>query len=638
MTIRAIFIGIIWVIVQSIIAPYNNYYIRGSSLSGNHFPVTSVFILTVLCLVVNVIIKKVKPGRELSAKELATVWIMTAIASSIPSWGLIAFLVPLLASPLYFATPENEWESLLGPHLPDWVIVSSKKAATDFYDGSLFANAPVPWGAWIKPILFWSAFAILCYLATLCLCSILRRQWTEREKFTYPLVKVPVEMIQNPKANAVLPDFFRNRFVWIGIAIPIILHTVNGLHRFFPAVPEIPTRFNLYEPFTERPWVVIRWWPAAILMIFPSVIGVSYLLPLEISFSFWFFYVFFKLQYIFIVAFSIPISPWTSASRQSMGSTLVIAGFILWIAREHLWNAVRKAFSSASKMDDSSEPLSYRWALIGFIIGLILMTLLCFWAGVSFKIALVVMIVFFIVSLVMTWMVVNGGMFLVQAPFYPSDYMVITMGSRAVGAANLTVLGIPQHALMRSWGELIMPHIMHGFKISDEVNMKQRSTVMMIGIAVLLAMGVSYYSTLKLAYSKGAVNLSYGGGWYSRTPYRIASSFMQNPVGVAWGEFYSIIIGIVATCGMLFMRYRFIWGLHPIGYAVGASYAPYYLWSSLFLGWLIKYIVLHFGGLRHYRSLLPLFLGLIFGDYIIAAIWIIISLITGVGYHFLPVP
>ncbi|MFQ6041820.1 MAG: DUF6785 family protein [Candidatus Poribacteria bacterium] len=638
MTLRAILIGITWVIIQSIVAPYNNYYIRGSSLSGNHFPVTSVFILTLLCLVVNVIIKKVKPGRELSAKELATVWIMTVIASGIPSWGLIAFLAPLLASPLYFATPENEWDTLLRPHLPDWAIVSSKKAATDFYEGSMFANAPVPWEAWIKPVLFWSAFAILCYLATLCLCSVLRRQWTERERFTYPLVKVPVEMIQKPKSNALLPDFFRNRLVWIGIAIPVVLHTINGLHRFFPAVPEIPTRFNLYEPFTERPWVVIRWWPAAILWIFPSVIGVSYLLPLEISLSFWFFYVFFKLQYIFIVAFSIPISPWTCASRQAMGSTLVIAGFILWIAREHIWNVFRKAFSSGDTVDDADEPLPYRWALRGFIIGLILMALLCFWAGVSFKIALVIMIIFFLVSLVMTWMVVNGGMFLVQAPFYPSDYLVITMGSRAVGAANLAVLGIPQHALMRSWGELMMPHIMHGFKISDSANLKQRHTVVMIGIAILLGLAVSYYSTLKLAYSKGAVNLSYGGGWYSRTPYRIASSFMQNPVGVAWGEFYSIIIGVVATVAMIFMRYRFIWALHPIGYAVGASYAPYFLWSSLFIGWLIKYIVLHFGGLRYYRSLLPLFLGLIFGDYIIAGVWIIIGLITGVGYHFLPVP
>jgi len=35
---------------------------------------------------------------------------------------------------------------------------------------------------------------------------------------------------------------------------------------------------------------------------------------------------------------------------------------------------------------------------------------------------------------------------------------------------------------------------------------------------------------------------------------------------------------------------------------------------------------------------MPLCLGLIFGDYIIAAVWIIIGLIPGVSYHFLPVP
>jgi hypothetical protein len=638
MSLRAIFIGIVWVVAQSMIAPYNNYYIRGSSLSGNHFPVASVFILTLLCFT-NAVMKRLKLGKELSSGELATIWIMSAVAIGIPSWGLTAFLIPLLASPVYFATPENDWEALLLPHLPRWSIVWDKKAARGFYEGSLFSEVPIPWEAWIKPLLFWSAFALSCYIATYCLSSILRRQWVERERFTFPLVRVPVEMMRRPKVDALLPDFFRNRLVWFGIAIPVILHTINGLNRFFPAVPRIPTRFNLYAPFIERPWVVMRWWPAVIMMIYPSVIGVSYILPLEISFSFWFFFLFFKLQYLLIIAFSIPIHPWTSASRQSMGSILVIAAFILWIAREHIGNVIKRSFSPSRRIDDSKEPLPYRGALGGFIAGLLLMAFLCYWAGVSFHIALAVMIIFFIVSIVLTWMVVNGGMFLVQAPFYPSDYLVITMGSRAVGHANLTLLGIPQHSLMRSWGELMMPHMMHGFKISDSFNLKRRDLMIMVGVAILLGMGVSYYSTLRLAYSKGALNLAYRGGWYSRTPYMIASSFIQNPKGVAWGEFYSIIIGMMATGVMLFMRYRFVWwSLHPIGYAVGASYAPYYLWSSLFLGWLIKYVVIKLGGLRHYRSFMPFFLGLIFGDYIIAAVWIIVGLITGVGYHFLPVP
>jgi len=68
---------------------------------------------------------------------------------------------------------------------------------------------------------------------------------------------------------------------------------------------------------------------------------------------------------------------------------------------------------------------------------------------------------------------------------------------------------------------------------------------------------------------------------------------------------------------------------------------PGSLWgrgSSLFLGWLVKLAILKLGGLRWYRSLTPFFLGLIFGDYMMACIWIGVGLITGTGYRFLPVP
>ncbi|MBC8232075.1 hypothetical protein H8E77_21215, partial [bacterium] len=62
----------------------------------------------------------------------------------------------------------------------------------------------------------------------------------------------------------------------------------------------------------------------------------------------------------------------------------------------------------------------------------------------------------------------------------------------------------------------------------------------------------------------------------------------------------------------------------------------YYLWSSIFIGWLIKYIILKFGGIRLYRNLRPLFVAMIVGEYIIVSIWMIIGMFTGIGYFALP--
>ena len=61
-----------------------------------------------------------------------------------------------------------------------------------------------------------------------------------------------------------------------------------------------------------------------------SVIGITYFLAMDVSFSCWFFFLFFKLQYIIINAFAIPISPWISARGQTMAAYVVmVVAFLL---------------------------------------------------------------------------------------------------------------------------------------------------------------------------------------------------------------------------------------------------------------------------------------------------------------------
>ena len=59
MTLRAVLIGLALVIVQTAITPYNDYYLQGTDISGNHFPLGAVFTLIFLAIVVNPILKKV---------------------------------------------------------------------------------------------------------------------------------------------------------------------------------------------------------------------------------------------------------------------------------------------------------------------------------------------------------------------------------------------------------------------------------------------------------------------------------------------------------------------------------------------------------------------------------------------------
>ena len=472
MSVRAILIGLALVIIQTAITPYNDYYLQGTDIAGNHFPLGTVFTLIFLTLVVNPILKRVFPRAVLNPAELMTIWVMMAVSSAIPSKGMIGYLLPYLAAPVYFATPENEWAETLHPHFPEWLIVWDKYAVTDFYEG----ESPVPWLLWAKPLLVWTAFILLFYALTISVSILLRKQWVERERFIFPLVTVPVEMVQQTSMHAGPSSLFRNRLVWVGFGIAAFFHLLNGLHEYVPTLPRIPNRYDLYTPFTERPWIVMGWWPQFRFFLYFSVIGITYFLAMEVSFSCWFFFLFFKLQYIIIDTFAIPISPWISARGQTMAAYVVMVLAFLLNSRTHIKDLLKRTFlasATSRTIDDSDEVLPYRWAVLGTIFSFLLLAGLCVYAGMSLWVACSIIILFLIASTALSWMVVNGGMLLIQAPMYPVEYFEIITGSRVIDANSLALLGF-QRVMMRDWGGILMPSVLHGFKAADPVQIKAK--------------------------------------------------------------------------------------------------------------------------------------------------------------------
>ncbi len=76
---------------------------------------------------------------------------------------------------------------------------------------------------------------------------------------------------------------------------------------------------------------------------------------------------------------------------------------------------------------------------------------------------------------------------------------------------------------------------------------------------------------------------------------------------------------------------RFVWwSFHPAGFAISTSWGMNVPWGCLFMSWLIKLIILKYGGPVKYRMISPLFLGLILGEFTIGSTWSIIGIIAGV--------
>ncbi len=77
------------------------------------------------------------------------------------------------------------------------------------------------------------------------------------------------------------------------------------------------------------------------------------------------------------------------------------------------------------------------------------------------------------------------------------------------------------------------------------------------------------------------------------------------------------------------------WPLHPLSFPIGAVWCTHQVMVSMFLAWLTKITVLHYGGVRLYRATRPFFLGLILGHYLAGGWWLVIDGFMGMRENYL---
>ena len=131
--------------------------------------------------------------------------------------------------------------------------------------------------AWLWPIVAWSGLVVVILFMMLCVNIIIRRQWIDHEKLSYPLTTLPVELLGNTSA------LFRNKLIWLGFGIAFGLEILAGLNYLFPVIPSLKIKYQLY--FSDRPWNAVGRLP---IYVYPFAIGFGYLMPLDLSLSLWF--------------------------------------------------------------------------------------------------------------------------------------------------------------------------------------------------------------------------------------------------------------------------------------------------------------------------------------------------------------
>jgi len=125
---------------------------------------------------------------------------------------------------------------------------------------------------------------------------------------------------------------------------------------------------------------------------------------------------------------------------------------------------------------------------------------------------------------------------------------------------------------------------------------------------------IVFWAILEMTYRGGGVNAS---RWfflhYPKIIYSTAVTTLE-PADVYWEGMGFVGIGAAAMAILTWMKSRFLWWpLHPIGFPIRATRVTDQIWFSVMIAWLIKVLVLKYGGTPLFRCSRLFFLGMILG-------------------------
>ena len=612
-----------------IAVPYSNMVIKGTVLAHNFSTPAALFVFFALVLILNPLLRLVHRSLALAREELAVVYIMAMVATSIPTIGFTEYVLPITTGLYYFATPENNWEHLIHPHVPEWMVPQDPDAIRYFYEG-LPEGLPLPWAAWIEPLTYWCLFILALYWVSICAMVILRRQWMESEKLLYPLVQVPLEMIQGDGQRRYLGPFFRNPAMWLGFAIPFLIGNINALHSYYEFVPQIVTSTDFHF---FRGTTYLR------LDMNLALIGFAYLLSRDVALGFWFFFLLSSLERgafntlgIYsaenLSRFANLVGPYMA--HQSMGAMMVLVLSGLWMGRGHLRAVFAKALRADARIDDSGEVLSYRSAVLGLVAGLAVMALWLWKSGIPLWIVLVFLFGAAIVLMALTRAVVEGGISVLRTPITPADFTISGLGTAALGASGL--IGV---AFTYVWSANVRIFFMACFanalKLAEGLKGSKRGLLGAVFLAIVLTLAGSIYLVMEMAYTHGGINLhNFFFIFVPQVAFTYVAPKFESPVPASLDGWAFTGVGALLMGLFTYIRYRFVWWpIHPLGFATGTFYIMNWVWFSIFLAWLLKTVMLKYGGSAAYTRTRPFFLGLILGQVVVAGLWLVIDFFTG---------
>ena len=626
---RAIFLGLLLIPPTAYLALVLEWALWGPYLSSMSLFSNAVFTLFLL-VGANAALGRFLPRAALHQSELMVVYLMVSIATGVSGMDMIPLLNQLIPHGAWYNAQHGLWSDFLYA-FPSWLVVHDVEAIRGHFLGNddFFRRASL--SVWAGPMFWWTCFASLLFGTGLCISVLVRRQWQDMERLSFPVVSLPLQMTEPTYS------LYRNRGMWFGFGIAACLGLYNGIAFHVPSLPSLPVQVvNLKPLFTAAPWNSIDNFKVT---MYPLAIGIGYLLPQELLLSCWLFYLFFRAEFVVAHLFAWDTTPqFPFLPEQGLGSLLGLSVFYLFTARKSLSDSWRAAWEPAfaRTYETGREAISYRTAFIGLLSGLALLITFLVVAGLRPWVAFVCIVVYFLMV---------SGILRIRAEFGPPVHDFHYMGPdrmlpRTLGAGHFSMTELAVFAMLwfcnRAHRGDIAPVGLEGMAVAE----RNRWNARRIFLALLLAFVVSVVVTFVLyetyAYHNGESSKFSFGSWAGEEAFTAMAGWVGGVQDAHpnTNSTMAILFGFGMSWFLGALRLRFPgFPLHPVALAISSGLSIHLFWAPLFVAWLSKAFIVRFAGLQGYRRYQPFFMGLIIGDCVQGVFWSILSVCSGMEMY-----
>ncbi len=565
-------------------------------------------VATLVALVLlNGLVRRLQPRSALSPGELLTIYAMQVVGSNVAGHDQLQILFATIVYVKGRATPENHWAEVTWPHLKGRLVVGDEHALELLFRGHSSVGE-AGWAGWVAPLAIWSVVALTVAGTLLCVATLLRRQW-DHERLTYPLAEIPL-WVADPSHG-----LFRAPVFWLGAGLAAGMQLLNLVHQLAPAVPGIGlgvTNFRFPSlPLSAMGPIPICWYPFAF--------GLSFLLPTNLAFSCWFFFLLTRLERLVAALFGFTVwDGFPYVTQQASGAWLGFGLFVIWAARGHLRYTWRVA--TGREPDPSPrEPMSYRTAWLGFLAGGAALFFFSVAAGMRWPVAVAFWVALLLIILTVARIRAEVGLPSIELfRGGADDILRRAYGTLGLRPGDLVVMTL-FYWLNRTQRNYNLQHELHGLRLGARSGVDLRGLTKALLLAAAVGIPLAFWAMITVSYDVGFEGAKFTGPAprsFGLDAWNRLATYLQQPTAADRGATAAFVVGAAICWLLVWARVKLVWWpFHPAGFVVADSFALMRLWVPLTITWAVKSLLLRYGGLKAYRRALPFFLGLAIGEF-----------------------